>query len=270
MCDVGEQGGFAAIGGEGEERFDLGVFGEGPGVVEGDGGAVGVEFEAALLAVCEGGDDVVDVAEGEVGDVEEDGAFCRCGAGGLGFDLEAGEDGGGEGAFDGSAFRGVGGARAELEVVLDEEDFGAGALEADDAAAAELAAIKAKVVLADAAGQGVDPEVVRGGGVIGAYQGDLEVELAGFCVPIQRQQAGLVLHGSGLFLEGLRRGRFGVGLLGVEGQADEAEECQGEWTHGLVLAREIPHAEKSPRCGGDCLCSWSWWRRARRRLRRAG
>ena len=43
-----------AVGGEGEDGFDLGVFGEGLGGVEGDGGAGGVELVRALLGAGEG------------------------------------------------------------------------------------------------------------------------------------------------------------------------------------------------------------------------
>ncbi len=64
----------AAFADEGELGFDLSVFGEGLGVVEGDGGAGGVDAEGALVLGGEGADDVVDVADEEVGGVDEDAA----------------------------------------------------------------------------------------------------------------------------------------------------------------------------------------------------
>ena len=70
------------------------------------------------------------VAEEEVGGVDEDGAV-----GVFGFDLEAVEDGLGEGLADGEDFVGVGGGGAEALVGLDEKDLGAGALEVDELAA---------------------------------------------------------------------------------------------------------------------------------------
>ena len=92
-----------AVGGEGEDGFDLGVLGEGFGGVECDGGAGGVEFVGALLGAGERAGYFVGVAEEEVGGVDEDGAV-----GVFGFDLEAVEDGLGEGLADGEDFVGVG------------------------------------------------------------------------------------------------------------------------------------------------------------------
>ncbi len=97
-----------AVGGEGEDGFDLGVPGEGLGGVEGDGGAGGVELVGALLGAGEGSGYIVSVAEEEVGGVDEDGAV-----GVFGLDLEAVENGLGEGLADGELFGGVGGGGAE-------------------------------------------------------------------------------------------------------------------------------------------------------------
>jgi hypothetical protein len=61
------------VGGEGEDGFDFRVFGECFGVIEGDGGAGGVDLVGALLEGGEGFGDVVGVVEEEVGGVDEDG-----------------------------------------------------------------------------------------------------------------------------------------------------------------------------------------------------
>jgi hypothetical protein len=74
------------------------------GGVEGDGGAGGVEFVGPLLGAGEGSGYVVGVADEEVGGVDEYGAV-----GVFGLDLEAVEDGFGEGLADGQDFGGVGG-----------------------------------------------------------------------------------------------------------------------------------------------------------------
>jgi hypothetical protein len=104
-CDVVDElalGG--VVGGEGEDGLNLSVSGEGAGGVGGDGGARGIELEGALLEASEDLGYVVSVPEVEVGGVDEDGSagiFC--------FDLEAEEDGLGEGLADGELFCCVGG-----------------------------------------------------------------------------------------------------------------------------------------------------------------
>ncbi len=210
-----------AVGGEGEDGFDLGVFGEGFGGVEGDGGAGGVELVGALLSAGEGAGYVVGVAEEEVSGVDEDGAV-----GVFGLDFEAVEDGLGEGLADGELFGGVGGGGAEALVGLDEQDLGAGALEVDELAAGDLAAVEAEVVGAGAVGEGVGVEDVRALAV-GVEVGDLEVELAGFGVPVERQVAVDVLHGGGFGGDGLGRQR-----------SRDGEKSQGQmFGHASVLAR---------------------------------
>ena len=134
----------------------------------------------------------VGVADEEVGGVDEDGA-----AGVFGFDLEAVEDGLGEGLADGEpTSAGSCGGGAEEPVGLDQEDLGAGALEVDDFAARDLAAVEAQVVGAGAVGEGVDVEDVRALAV-GVEVSDLEVELAGLGVPVERKVAVDVLHACG-------------------------------------------------------------------------
>ena len=140
------------------------------------------------------------VAEEEVGGVDEDGS-----AGVFGLDLEAAEDGLGEGLADGELLGGVGGGGAEGLVGLDEEDFGAGALEADDAAFGDLAAVEAEVVGAGAVGEGVGVEEVRAV-ASGVEVGDFEVELAGFGVPVEGEEAVDVLHAGGFAGDGRGRG----------------------------------------------------------------
>src|SRR5271154_971981 len=144
-----------AVGGEGEDGFDLGVFGEGFGGVEGDGGAGEVDLVGSLFGGGEVFGYAVGVAEEEVGGVDEDRSV-----GVFRFYLEAEEDGLGEGLADGELLGGVDGGGAEALIGLDEQDLGAGALEADDLALGDLAAVEAEIVGAGAIGQGMGVEEV--------------------------------------------------------------------------------------------------------------
>src|ERR1700733_1858902 len=178
-----------AIGGEGEDGLDLGVFGEGFGGVESDGGAGEVDLVGSLLGAGEGFGYAVRVAEEEVGGVDEDRS-----AGVFRFYLEAVQDGLGEGLADSELLGWVGGRGTEALVGLDEQDLGAGALEADVLALGDLAAVEAEIVGAGAVGQGMGVEEVRtiAGGV---EVGNLEIKLASLRVPVQREEAVDVLHG---------------------------------------------------------------------------
>ena len=163
----------------------------------------------------------------KLGGVDEDGS-----AGVFRLDLEAVEDGLGEGLADGELLGGVSGGGAEGLVGLDEEDFGAGALEADDDAFGDLAAVEAEVVGAGAVGQGVGVEEVVAAAA--RVDGNLEVELAGFGVPVEGEEADHALHiGCARGDCGERSGRRGRSrrrLLGQERQSskqDSREERQG-------------------------------------------
>ena len=81
---------------------------------------------------------VVSVAEEEVRGVDEDGAV-----GVFGLHLEAVKNGLRKRLADREGFVGVGGGGAEALVRLDEQDFRAGALEVDELATGDLAAVKA-------------------------------------------------------------------------------------------------------------------------------
>ena len=82
-------------------------------------------------------------------------------------------------------------------VGFNEQNFGTGALEADELAAGDLAAVEAEVVGTGAVGEGVGVEDV--GTITGGVEvRDLEVELAGLGVPVERKVAVDVLHRCGL------------------------------------------------------------------------
>ena len=228
--DVGDElalGG--VVGGEGEDGFDFGVEGEGAGRVEGDGGAGVVELEGALLEVGEGFGYAVGVADEEAGGIDEDGSV-----GVFGLDFEAVEDGLGEGLADGELFGCVGGRGAEGLIGLDEEDLGAGALKANDDSFGNLAAIEAEVVGAGAVGEGVGVEEVLAVAV-GVKVRDLEVELAGFGVPVEGQEAIDALHTGGFAGDG--RGR----RLSCEESRErgrQKQEAEGQTcAHPSVVAR---------------------------------
>ena len=223
--DIGDEGvaGGGGVGGEGEDGFDFGVLGEGFGGVKSDCGTGGVEFVRTLLELGESFGDGVGVAEEEIGGVDEDGAGVSAGCGVFGGYGEAGEDGLGEGLVDGEEFGGGFGRAAEGLVGLDEEDFGACALEVDDAAFGDLAAVEAEIVGAGAVGERVGvEEVVRGGG-------EFEVEMTSFGVPIQGDEAGEVGHAGGLGGDGGGRFRFLLEIRGLrlQGEAEEEEEEEG-------------------------------------------
>ncbi len=238
--------GAGGVGGEGEDGLDLGVLGEGAGAVERDGGAGGIDLVGALLGACEGRGDVVGVAEEEVGGVDEDGAFRAVGGGIFGLYLEAGEDRLGEGLAYGELLGGVVGGGAEHLVGLDEQHLGADALEAYDATGGGLAAIEADVVGAGAVGQRVGVEEVL------VEVGNLEVELAGLGIPVERKQAGHVLHGGGPGGDG---GQMRVGLCCgfLSANGGECREKHGENEHGAhatVVARD-PSVARSNAWTGD-------------------
>ncbi len=186
-----------AVGDEGEEGLNLSVLGEGFGVVEGDGGAGGVDAVGALMGLFEAFGDTVGIAEEEVGGFDEECALR------FGFDFESPEDAFGEGLGDGEALGGVWGAGAVVEVGLDEEELAADAGEVDDASLAELAAVEADVVGAEAVGELVEEEEVAVGG------GDFEVELALMGVPMEGEESGDVGEGGSFFGDG---GEGGGGL----------------------------------------------------------
>lgn len=139
----------------------------------------------------------MDIAEQEVGGVDQNGAVWV-----LGDDGEAGEDGGWKRLLDGAALGGVGRGRSEALVGFDEEEFGSGALETDDALGGEaaagrrdLATVEAEVVRADAEGKSVNVEEVCAAAV--GVQRDLKVELAGADVDVEGEEASRVLHAGG-------------------------------------------------------------------------
>lgn len=130
----------------------------------------------------------------------------------------------------GSGFVGGG---AELLIGLDKEELRSGALKVDDGSLADLAAVEA--VTAQFAGanagwrRGGVEQIGRAGVTGVGGEGDLEVELAGFGVPVERQQAGEVLHGGSALSEGLCGSG---GLLGSEGRSGKGES-DGEGELGM-------------------------------------
>ncbi len=191
-----------AFAGEGELRFQFGVLRECLYAVERDGGARGVEAIRAATGAGNRFGHAVRVADDEVGGVDQDGGA----VGRLRFDVEAGHDGTREGCRHDALLVGVRRTGAEGGVGLDEQQLGAGALEAHDALAAELAAVEAEIVGACAPGQRGDVEEILRAGVRGVrVERDFEVQLAGFGVPVDGDQAGRVGHRSSARGEGLRR-----------------------------------------------------------------
>ncbi len=224
-CDVldkaGRRAGRFFAGDEGELGFDFRVFGEGAGGVESDGGTRGIDVPGALGGASERFDDVVDVAEEELRGIDEDGSVWA-----FGVNRESSEDGRRKRLRDGELGGGVGGGGAESGVGLDEEELVAGALEVDEDAFGDLAAVEANVVGAHTPRERVGIDVVSGAGVVGAGEGDFEVELAGFGVPVERQQAGVAAQGGDARCEGLRPcGRGGSLRAGGGGGEDEREDC---------------------------------------------
>src|SRR5262249_48917643 len=140
------------------------------------------------------------------------------GIGSLGGDGEASERGFGEGVVDGAALVWIIANGAIFEVLLNEQNFGADALEADDARGAELAAVEADVVGADAG---------RQAGLVDEFGGpfvDFEPELALFGVPIEVEVAGEFLRVCGFFGDG------GRGIVGAKsrGMKEEEEKSEGK------------------------------------------
>ena len=130
---------------EGDRGFDLGVAREGPGARQVDRAARGIDGVRALLGVAQPRGHAVGVAQEEVGGVDADPAP------GLGLDLERPQDGGSERLLDRLLLGGGAAEGAEARVALDEQDLGSHAIEADEARLAELVAVEADGVGADAA-----------------------------------------------------------------------------------------------------------------------
>ncbi len=241
--DVGDELGFGGVvGGEGEDGFDFGVFGEGFGGVEGDGGASEVELIGALFG---GGEDfayAVGIAEVEVCRVDEDSA-----AGVFRFDFEAVEDGLWEGLADGEALQRIGGGAAEALIGFDEENFGAGALEVEDFSGGDLAAVEEEVVGAGSVGEGVGIEEV-GASAVGVEVRDLEVELAGLGIPVERKEAVEMFHAGGFGGDGC----CGRTLCG-EGRG----KCCGEGDEGQGRADGHVFVLHQRGGGGDAFHEWA-------------
>ena len=107
---------------------------------------------------------------------------------------------------DGGALVGVVGDGAKAVVHLGEEDFGADALKFHDATFADLSAVEADVVRADAGGERVEVEE------FGVPLVDLKPQLPFAVIPIERKIAGQLAHllslirdcGRGFVFGGLR------------------------------------------------------------------
>ncbi len=237
-----ELAGGCAVGGEGELGLDLSVLGEVLGGVEGDGGAGGVEVVGALVGGLEGFGDVVCVAEEEVCGVDEEDCGMRRGGGVLGLDFEAPEDAFCEGLAYGEALGGIRGAGTVVEVGLDEEDFAADAGEVDDAAGAELAAVEADVVGAEAPGELVEEEEVVVGG------GEFHEELAGAGIPEEGEEAGARFEAGGFLCDG-GGGRRDGWLGGGRQDGERGEEEQGGEFGGEKRLHE---------CQSNAGMGWKW------------
>ena len=158
------------------------VFREGLGARQVEGAARGVHGVVALLVVPQARGHAVRVAEEEVSGIDQEAPA------GFGLDLEGPEDGRGERFGDGLLFGRAAADRAETRVGLDEQDLRPHAVEPHQAGVAELVAVEADGIGPDARGERdlVDQLFSRAR--------DLEQELPLLLVPVQGQEAVLVLE----------------------------------------------------------------------------
>ena len=118
------------------------------------------------------------VAQEEIGGVDK-----NCAGGIGGGDGESGENRFRKGLPDGELLCGIGCGGAERLILFDEKHLGTNALEAHDHAGRNLAAIETEIVRADAEGERM--EVKQFVALVVGVNGNLDVELAGFRVPIE-------------------------------------------------------------------------------------
>src|ERR1041385_4490866 len=155
---------------------NVGVARKGLRVRQEDRAAVAVERVASLLRAAQAIGDAVLVAEEKVGGVDEDGlALAR-------FDFESPQHRLRERVLDAAPLALVVAQRAIALVQLHEEHLRAGAVEADEARLAHLAAIEADRRRPDAGRHAGDVDHLLAG------PRDLHVELAGVGVPEERQE----------------------------------------------------------------------------------
>jgi hypothetical protein len=172
----------AVPGRERDGGLDLRVAREGLGARQVERAAGGVHGVVALLAVPQARGHAVRVAQEEFGGVDEEPpARFR-------FDLEGPEDGRGERLRHRLALGGAAVDGAEARVGLDEQDPGPHALEPHEARVPELVAVQPDGIGPDAGGERdlVDQVLAR--------VWDLEEELALLVVPMQGEEAVLVLQ----------------------------------------------------------------------------
>ncbi len=157
----------------------------------------------------------------------------------LGGDVEAPEHAAREGVAYGADLGGVRAARAVAVVRLDHEDLRPDALEDDDARAGELPAVDPDVVRAEAGSDTGDVED------LGVEARDLEPELAGGLVPVEREEAVETLHAARPFLDRRRPLRLAAPALRVQmgGRGDESGEHEGE-------TERVPDARRPTRARG--------------------
>ena len=152
-----------------------------------------IEAISTLFGAAQSARNVVSVAQEKFGGVHQGVIFF------FGGYREAGQDGFGEGVVDGAFFGGIVADGAIVQIFLHEQNFGPAAFEPDDARGAELAAVEADVVGADAGGQAALVQKFRVPLV------DFEPEFALFGVPVQIEVAGQFLGASGFFRDGCGR-----------------------------------------------------------------
>ena len=130
---------------ERQHRFELGVVREGLRVLGRDGAALVVDLVFALLRFGETARDAVEIRRQQRADVDDDlGVIVLA----LARDVAGPEHRFGERLAHALRFIGVAGVRAELRVVLDEQQTRAGAAELDEMRFAALAAIETDIVRA--------------------------------------------------------------------------------------------------------------------------
>ena len=202
------------VAGEGQARLQLGVLRKGLGHRQVRDAPARVQPEAALARLLQLLRDAVDVAHDEVGGVHEDAAVRGCRGG------EAPHDALGEGVADGLPLGGVVRDRAVAQVRLHEEHPGSDALEVDHALAAELPAVQPDVVRPQPGRERVDVQER----LVLSEARDLQPNLAGGGVPVEREEAVGAFHPFGFLGDGrqlLRRG----------GQRGEDEQTSEQQTH---------------------------------------
>ena len=190
------------VAGECELGFYLSVLRKCLRIVECDGRPRGVDAVRTLLQIRQPVGNSVTVVQEEVRPIDKNRSFRR-----LGGDGESPQHRLGERLLYCQLFRGIAARRAESQVGLNEQHFGAASFEIDEASFRNLSAIEAEIIRAGSKWEGIYIEKL-GRLSVGAEMLDLKIEFAGPGIPVKRDQSVEVFHASGFFLNGGRRGRL--------------------------------------------------------------